>query len=101
MIFSIQTYIEDYFRNRGLDDPDQYAVGLARLYDRKRLGKSDAAFLAAMKNIRTIFYKRNDRVQRAAFDRKMLDLLDNKFKKKDYFSRQEQSQKELKPRAVA
>lgn len=101
MIFLIQTYLEDYFNRRGLGDPDQYAVALARLYDRERHGKTAHAFLAAMKRIRTVFYKRNERVQRDTFDRKLLTLLDSKFKKKDYSSSQRQSQKELKPPAAA
>jgi hypothetical protein len=101
MIFSIQTYLEDYFNRRGLGDSDQYAVALAKLYDRDRQGKTAPEFLSAMKRIRTVFYKRNDRVQRDTFDSRMLALLDNKFKKKDYFSFHERSQKELRPRAVA
>jgi len=101
MIFSIQTYLEDYFNRRGLGDPDQYAVALARLYDRERHRKTGPTFLTAMKRIRTVFYKRNDHVQRDTFDRKMLTLLDSKFKKKDSSSSQKQSQKELKPPAAA
>ncbi|HEV2378908.1 MAG TPA: hypothetical protein VG206_03820 [Terriglobia bacterium] len=101
MIFSIQTYLEDYFNRRGLGDPDQYAVALARLYDRERHGTTAPVFLAAMKRIRTIFYKRNNHIERDKFDRKMLTLLDSKFKKKDYSSCQRQSPKELKPPAAA
>jgi len=100
MIFSIQTYLEDYFNRRGLGDPDQYAVALARLYNRERHAKTVSSFLAAMKRIRTVFYKRNGHIRRDAFDRKMLALLDSKFKKKDYFSSHGQSQKGLKPPAV-
>jgi hypothetical protein len=96
MIFSIQTYLEDYFRNRGLQDTDQYAVSLARLYDRDRLAKSDTAFLSTMKRIRTIFYRRNSQIERDSFDVKMLSLLDAKFKKKDCSSHQRQSQIKLK-----
>jgi hypothetical protein len=101
MIFSIQTYLEDYFNRRGLSDPDQYAVALARLYDRERHGKTAPAFLASMKRIRTVFYKRNNHIQRDTFDRKTLTLLDNKFKKKDCSSSQRRSQNELKTRAAA
>jgi hypothetical protein len=101
MIFSIQIYLEDYFNRRGLGDPDQYAVALARLYDRERHAKTAPAFLSAMKRIRTVFYKRNDHIQRDAFDRKMLTLLDGKFKKKDCSSSQRQSHKRLKPPAAA
>jgi hypothetical protein len=82
VIFSIQTYLENYFNRRGLGDPDQYAVELARLYDCERQGKTALAFLAAMKRIRTVFYKHNDHIQRDTFDPTMLALLDGKFKKK-------------------
>jgi|ERR1035437_943574 hypothetical protein len=101
MIFSIQTYLEDYFNRRGLGDPDQYAVALAKLYDRERHGKTGPAFLAAMKRIRTAFYRRNDHIQRSTFESKLLTALDSRFKKKDCFTRQRRSQKELKPPAVA
>lgn len=85
MIFSIQTYLEDYFNRRGLGDPDQYAVSLARLYDRERHGKTGSAFLAAMKRIRTAFYRRNDRIDRPTFEGKLLAVLDGRFKKKRLF----------------
>jgi hypothetical protein len=101
MIFSIQTYLEDYFNRRGLGDPDQYAVSLARLYDRERHGKTGPAFLAAMKRVRTAFYRRNDRVDRTTFEGKLLAVLDSRFKKKDCSSSQKRSQKELKPPEAA
>lgn len=101
MIFSIQTYLEDYFNRRGLGDPDQYAVALARLYDRERYGKSAPAFLADMRRIRTAFYRRNDHVQRDTFESKLLTVLDGRFKKKDCSTSQRPSQKELKRPAAA
>ena len=101
MIFSIQTYLEDYFNRRGLGDPDQYAVSLARLYDRERHAKSASAFLAAMKRVRTVFYRRNDRIDRATFEGKLLAVLDSRFKKKDCSSSQKRSPRELRPRAAA
>ena len=101
MIFAIQGYIEDYFSRRGLDDPDQYGVALARLYERQRHGKTVDEFLAAMRRVRTIFYKRNDHVERAAFDRRLLSLLDTKFKKKDCSSLQRQSPRRLRLQAAA
>jgi hypothetical protein len=82
MIFSIQSYLEDYFNRRGWGDPDQYAVALARLYDRERHGKTTPAFLAAMKSIRTTFYRRNNHLDRAEFEGKLLSALDTRFKKK-------------------
>jgi hypothetical protein len=101
MIFEIQSYVEDYFSRRGLDDPDQYGVSLARLYDRRRHGKAVPEFLSMMKRIRTIFYKRNDHIERDSFDRKMLALLDGRFKKKDYSSSQKQSPRGLRHPAAA
>jgi hypothetical protein len=101
MIFSIQTYLEDYFSRRGFSDPDQYAVALASLYDRERHCKTAAEFLSSMKRIRTVFYKRNDHIQRDTFDRKMLALLDAKFKKKDCSSFQRRSQRKLRHRDAA
>ncbi len=96
MIYSIQSYLEDYFDRCGLLDRDQYAVGLARLYDRQRHGKKVPAFLSSMKGIRTIFYKQNAHMQRPAFERKILTLLDGKFKKKEFSSSQRPSPKGLR-----
>ena len=82
MIFSIQRDLEDYFSRRGFRDPDQYAVALARLYDRQRQGKTADAFLSLMKKIRTAFFRANEGVKRMAFERTVLHRLDDKFKKK-------------------
>lgn len=86
MIFSIQRYLEDYIAKAGLSDPDQYAINLAQLYDSTRREKSDAMFLNAMHRVRTIFFRKNNQLQRGAFERKLLTLLDNKFKKKSAVS---------------
>jgi hypothetical protein len=99
MIFSIQTYLENYFNRRGLVDNDQYAVHLAELYDRERYDKTEALFLQAMKRIRTVFFKRNGAIQRDAFERKILDLLDSKFKKKECSSHLRRSSQESRLRA--
>lgn len=101
MIFSIQRHLEDYFSRRGLDDPDQYAVALAKLYDRSRHGTTAPAFLSSMNRMRTVFFRRNRQVQRDSFERKILELLDSKFKKKDYSSDQRRSRRRLKLRAAA
>jgi hypothetical protein len=101
MIYSIQTYLENYFNRCGLADPDQYAVNLAKLYDTQRNGKTVLAFLSAMNRIRTVFYKQNERIRRLAFERRILTLLDSKFKKKESSSFQRPSPKELRPRAIA
>ena len=101
MIFSIQTFLENYFHHRGLRDTSQYAVALATLYDRKRRGSTVGEFLTAMRQLRTSFYKRNEHVSRATFEKSVLSLLDNEFKKKESFSSQRQSQQELRPRDSA
>ncbi len=82
MIFSIQRFLEDYFHRCGFGDTDQYAVSLATLYDGRRQVKTVPSFLSAMKQLRTAFYKRNGRLQRAAFEKRLLTLLDSEFKKK-------------------
>jgi hypothetical protein len=101
MIFSIQRCLEDYFNRCGCDDPDLYAVSLAQLFDSERGGKTAPEFLSAMKRIRTVFYKRNNQLQRSTFERKILTFLDSRFKKKDHSSSQRQSPKELKHPAIA
>ena len=99
MIFDVQRYLEDYFHHCGLADPDQYAVSVAKLYDRKRYHKTAAAFLVAMKRVRTSFYRRNRQTRRESFERMLLTALDGKFKKKDYSPFQEQSPPRLKLQA--
>jgi hypothetical protein len=82
MIFSIQRFLEDYFARMGLRDADQYAVGLANLYDRERRTKSATAFLKSVRRIRTIFYQNNHELSRQQFEKSILSLLDENFKKK-------------------
>lgn len=101
MIYSIQSYLENYFNRCGLADPDQYAVTLARFYDRQRHGKTTPAFLSAMKRLRTVFYRQNQHTERSAFERRILTLLDTKFKKKESSSSQTRSPKKLRLRAIA
>ncbi|MGO9589798.1 MAG: hypothetical protein ACLP3K_07100 [Candidatus Acidiferrales bacterium] len=82
MIFAVQRCLEDYFNQCGCGDPDLYALTLAELFDERRGGKSAKQFLAAMGRIRTIFYRRNSKLRRNSFERKVLSLLDSRFKKK-------------------
>lgn len=99
MIFSIQSYLEDYFNRSGLADIDRYAVSLAVLYDRQRHRESAGKFLSAMRRMRTAFYRRNTTVSRARFEKKLLQALDSKFKKKDFTLSLKKSSKELKLQA--
>jgi hypothetical protein len=96
VIFSIQTYLEDYFNQIGLADKDRYAVNLASLYDRKRHFESEGKFLSAMKRMRTTFYKRNSSISRVSFEKQLLKVLDSKFKKKDFIPSPKRSSRELK-----
>lgn len=79
MIFSIQRYLEDYFQRQGLGDSDQYAVQLANLYDRYRDAGSVDDFLHRMRRVRTVFYRSNRNLDRAAFDRRLVGALDRRF----------------------
>src|SRR5260370_30547719 len=96
MIYSIQSYLEDYFNRCGLADADRYAVSLARVYDRQRHGKTATRFLSLMRGMHTSFYKQNPALRRQLFERKILTLLDGKFKKKEFYSSHRPSHKALK-----
>jgi hypothetical protein len=82
MIFSIQRYLEDLFSKRGLEDPDQYAVTLANLYDQQRNGANKDAFLRKMHLLKTIFFRANRGLERNDFEEDVLQRLDQKFVKK-------------------
>lgn len=82
MIFSIQRFIEDHLESRRLEDIDQYAVGIANLYDQSRKRKSDAQILASMHRMRTAFFRVNQTLNRADFEKSLLGRLDSRFKKK-------------------
>src|SRR5208282_1245322 len=101
MIFSIQRDLEEYFNRCGFTDPDQYAVAVAKLYDRERQRKTPNAFLSSMKKIRTVFFKANTGVQRSAFEHRVLGRLDGKFKKKASFSCRNPSPRELRHLRIA
>jgi hypothetical protein len=96
VIFALQTYLENYFNRLGLSDTDEYAVSLAALYDRERHSETAAEFLSLMKRMRTVFYKRNSHSPRAQFEKKLLQMLDSKFKKKDYAPSPKKSSRELR-----
>jgi len=82
MIFSLQRFIEDHLQRRGLRDVDQYAVKLANAYGRERRKKADKPFLEAVHRIRTVFFRNNSQLDRRSFERSLVSLLDNEFKKK-------------------
>lgn len=82
MIFSVQHYLEDYFHRRNYSDPDQYAVKLANLYGLRRAGQKRDEFLKAMHRVQTVFYRRNEKLDRAQIEQHLLKLLDANFQKK-------------------
>jgi hypothetical protein len=82
MIFAIQRFLEDRFERRGLPDVDQYAVALANKYATERRGKSQRQFLASIRRTRTVFFRNNRKLNRRAFEREIVDVLDRHFLKK-------------------
>lgn len=83
MVFRIQRYLEDSFARRGLDDPDQYAVRLANLYDQRRAALSKEEFLTHMARLRSVFFRSNSIRPRGTFEQSLLTDLDRKFLKKN------------------
>jgi hypothetical protein len=81
VVFSIQRFLEDLFARGRHDDPDQYAIALANLYDRRRREGSREDFLGAMRKLRTSFFRVNG-LDRSDFEERLAKLLDQRFKKK-------------------
>lgn len=82
MLFTIQTYIEEYLSNRNMTDSDGYAIHLANLYFYHRSNTEDALFLNKVGRIRTILFLNNAIGNRKGFELALIHRLDNKFKKK-------------------
>jgi hypothetical protein len=82
MIFSLQRFVEDYLQHRGLRDVDQYAVKVSNLYARERRRKTNKLFLQTIRRIRTVFYRNNSQLDRPSFEKSLVSVLDNQFKKK-------------------
>ena len=58
------------------------------MYDQTRATKREREFLAAMRRIRTAFFRNNSEVDRTIFERDVLSRLDNRFKKNSTLNRQ-------------
>jgi len=82
MLFTIQTYLEDYLNRRGLADPDGYAVRFANQYFHYRRAMDTATFLRKVGRIRTVIFVNNGIKDRAGFERSLVERLDGRFKKK-------------------
>lgn len=81
MLYTIQTFIEDYLHQRNFEISDNYAVQLAKLYVNYRLDIDDASFLGRMGKIRTVLFANND-LDRIRFEKRILKSLDRNYKKK-------------------
>ncbi len=82
MLFTIQTYIEEYLNKRSLVDSDGYAVRLANLYFYHRSNIENVQFLSRVGRIRTLLFLNNGIKERKKFESSLVRLLDNRFKKK-------------------
>ncbi len=82
MLFTIQTYLEDYLSSRNLIDPDGYAVRLANLYFYQRSSVAAPQFLRKVRRINTALFVSNGIRSRAEFESSLVCRLDSRFKKK-------------------
>src|SRR6266540_3670741 len=86
MLFTIQSYLEDHFRNRGLIDSDGYSVKVANLYyfQRGAIGSLEE-FLLKIHRVKTVFYLNNRLESRTGFEQQLVSKMETKFGK---YSRQ-------------
>jgi len=82
MLFTVQTYLEDYLRRRNINDADGYGVRLANLYFHSRSEMDTDEFLRKVRRIKTVVFVNNDIEDRAEFEKSLIGLLDKQFKKK-------------------
>ena len=82
MLFTIQTYLEEYFSKRNMADSDGYAVSLANLYFYQRSTTEDTLFLSKVGHIKTVFFVNNGIRGRKDFEQSLIRHLDYKYKKK-------------------
>jgi len=82
MLFTIQTYLEEYLSKRHLVDSDGYAIKLANLYFYRRSDGDTAQFLRKVSRIKTVMFVNAGITNRAEFERALVGRLDNQFKKK-------------------
>jgi len=82
MLFTIQTYLEEYFIKRNMVDSDGYAVRLANMYFYHRSNTEDALFNVKVGRIRTVIFLNNNIEDRKSFEKSLIRHLDKKYKKK-------------------
>lgn len=81
-IFSVQRFLEDYLERRGLADIDQYAVRVANAFEKTGQSGNEEALVIALSRVRTAFFRRNNDLDRKAFERQLSAVLRRHFKKK-------------------
>ena len=82
MIFSVQRYLEDHFDRRGLSDVDQYAIRLANAFEEISGSATKDDLVRRIGRIRTVFFRRNQGIDRKQFEKQLAASLFSGFKKK-------------------
>ena len=82
MLFTIQTYLEEYLSKRNLVDSDGYAISVANLYFYHRTGTEVKEFLRRVRRTRTVLFVNKGIRDSAGFERTLVSRLDSRFKKK-------------------
>lgn len=82
MLFTIQTYLEEYLNKRNMVDSDGYTVRLANLYFYQRSNTEDVLFYRKVGHIKTVLFLNNGIKDRKEFEQSLIHRLDMKFKKK-------------------
>ncbi len=82
MLFTIQTYLEEYLSKRNMVDSDGYAIRLANLYYYYRSNTEDALFFSKVGHIKTVLFLNNSIENRKEFEQSLIRRLDNKYKRK-------------------
>jgi len=82
MLFTIQTYLEEYLNNRNCIDSDGYAVRLANIYFYDRSSTDSPQFFNKVGRIKTVLFVNNNIGNRKGFEKTLINRLDKRFKKK-------------------
>lgn len=82
MLYTIQTYLEDYLRRLSYQYTDNFAVEIAKIYYAKRIELDDEELIKIINEIKTSFYVNNRIENREEINRLIISRLDSRFKKK-------------------
>jgi hypothetical protein len=82
MLFTIQSYLDDYFSRRNLIDSDGYSVKIANAYYFQRVASPSLEdFLLKFHRIKTVFYLNNGLKDRLDFEKQLINKIEGKFAK--------------------